>query len=131
MKFSAEVSSRVKDPINAGSFHPSERDVTTGMATSDECGDVVQVQLKWDSDGKVADARFKTYGCAAAIASSQRVCELSMGKAVDGVQTISSDPIAAFLDLPEVKAHGATVAVEALRFALGDIGSADATKARR
>ena len=118
MKFSAEVSSRVKDPINAGSFHPSERDVTTGMATSDECGDVVQLQLKVDAGGRITDARFKTYGCAAAIASSQRVCELSMGKFVDEVQAIFSDTIATFLDLPEVKAHGATVAVEALRLAL-------------
>ena len=118
MKFSAEVTSRVKDPSSAGSFPPDESGVSTGMATSDECGDVVQIQVKLDPDGKVADARFKTYGCAASIASSQRVCELSIGKTVEEVSAISSDSIAAYLDLPEVKAHGATVAVEALRQAL-------------
>lgn len=118
MKFSSEVATRVKDPSFAGSFNPSERGVTTGMATSDECGDVVQIQLKLDSDDRITAARFKTYGCAAAIASSQRVCELSIGKSIDEVLALSSDTITAFLGLPEAKAHGATVAVQALRLCL-------------
>ena len=118
MKFSDEVSSRVKEPAHAGSIPSGDAGVVTGMATSDDCGDVVQLQLKVEAGGRITDARFKTYGCAASIASSLRVCELSVGRSVDDALGISSDSIAAFLDLPEVKAHGATVAVEALRFAL-------------
>lgn len=118
MAYSQKVIDHYEHPRNVGSLEPSE-DVGTGMVGAPACGDVMKLQIKVQ-DGKIIDAKFKTYGCGSAIASSSLATEWLKGKTVEEALAIKNSDIAEELSLPPVKIHCSILAEDAIRAALKD-----------
>lgn len=107
-------------PQNVGSFGKDEEDVGTGLVGAPACGDVMKLQIKVDKDGKIVDAKFKTFGCASAIASSSLATEWVKGKTLAEAATVKNTQIAKELCLPPVKLHCSMLAEDAIKAALSD-----------
>jgi len=120
MTYSNKVLDHYENPRNAGSFAQGEEGVATGMVGAPACGDVMKLQIKVGKDGIIEDARFKTYGCGSAIASSSLVTEWVKGKTLDEALTIKNAQIAEELALPPVKIHCSVLAEDAIRAAVAD-----------
>jgi len=120
MTYSNKVLDHYDNPRNAGSFAQNEEGVATGMVGAPACGDVMKLQIKVGKDGIIEDARFKTYGCGSAIASSSLVTEWVKGKTLDEALTIKNVQIAEELALPPVKIHCSVLAEDAIRAAVAD-----------
>ncbi|KAG2436543.1 hypothetical protein HYH02_011480 [Chlamydomonas schloesseri] len=108
-------------PRNVGSFDKSDPDVGTGLVGAPACGDVMKLQIKVDEQGNIVDARFKTFGCGSAIASSSVATEWVKGKSLDEVLKIKNSDIAKHLSLPPVKLHCSMLAEDAIKAAVKDI----------
>jgi len=120
MAYSDKVLDHYENPRNVGSFSKDEPNVGTGIVGAPECGDVMKLQLKINDDGIVEDARFKTFGCGSAIASSSYVTELVKGKTVDEVLRIKNTHIVQELSLPPVKIHCSVLAEDGIKAAIAD-----------
>ena len=121
MAYSDQVIDHYENPRNVGSFDKSDADIGTGMVGAPACGDVMKLQIKVDdATGTITDARFKTYGCGSAIASSSLVTEWVKGKTLDEATTIKNTQIAEELALPPVKIHCSILAEDAIRAAIED-----------
>jgi len=121
MAYSEKVIDHYENPRNVGSFDKSDQTVGTGMVGAPACGDVMKLQIKVDpATGLIQDARFKTYGCGSAIASSSLVTEWVKGKTLDQALTIKNAHIAEELALPPVKIHCSILAEDAIKAAVGD-----------
>jgi nitrogen fixation NifU-like protein len=119
MAYSQQVIDHYENPRNVGSYAKDDPDVGTGIVGAPACGDVMRLQIKVQ-DGVIIDARFKTYGCGSAIASSSLVTEWVKGKTLEQAQTISNSEIAAELALPPVKIHCSILAEDAIKAAVED-----------
>jgi nitrogen fixation NifU-like protein len=121
MAYSDKLIDHYENPRNVGSFDKNDVDVGTGMVGAPACGDVMRLQIKVDeTTGIITDAKFKTYGCGSAIASSSLVTELLKGMSLDDAQNIKNDAIAAELALPPVKIHCSVLAEDAIKAAVAD-----------
>ena len=119
MPYSDEVIDHYNNPRNVGSFEKGEKDVGTGIVGAPECGDVMKLQLKIDN-GVIVDAKFKTFGCGSAIASSSLATEWVKGKTVDEAMEIKNTQIVEKLQLPPVKIHCSVLAEDAIKAAIED-----------
>jgi nitrogen fixation NifU-like protein len=119
MAYSDKVLDHYENPRNVGSFEKGDDDVGTGMVGAPACGDVMKLQIKV-VDGIIQDARFKTYGCGSAIASSSLVTEWVKGRTLDEAATIRNTEIAQELALPPVKIHCSILAEDAIKAAIAD-----------
>ena len=120
MAYSDKVLDHYENPRNVGSFEKGDEAVGTGMVGGPAWGDVMKLQIKVGADGRIEDARFKTYGCGSAIASSSLVTEWVKGKTLDEAATIRNTQIAAELSLPPVKIHCSILAEDAIKAAVED-----------
>ncbi|MCG6953392.1 MAG: Fe-S cluster assembly scaffold IscU [Betaproteobacteria bacterium] len=120
MAYSNKVIDHYENPRNVGSFDKADDSVGTGMVGAPACGDVMKLQIKVGADGLIEDARFKTYGCGSAIASSSLVTEWVKGKTLDEAGTIKNTQIAEELALPPVKIHCSILAEDAIKAAIAD-----------
>lgn len=120
MAYSNAVLDHYENPRNVGSFDKDDPEVGTGMVGAPACGDVMKLQIKVDEYGIISDARFKTYGCGSAIASSSLVTEWIKGKTLEEAGTIRNTEIAAELALPPVKIHCSILAEDAIKAAIED-----------
>ncbi len=121
MAYSEKVVDHYENPRNVGSFAKDDEDVGTGMVGAPACGDVMKLQIKVNpSTGVIEDARFKTYGCGSAIASSSLVTEWVKGKSLDEALQIKNTQIAEELALPPVKIHCSILAEDAIKAAVAD-----------
>jgi len=120
MAYSDKVIDHYENPRNVGSFEKGDASVGTGMVGAPACGDVMKLQIKVGADGRIEDARFKTYGCGSAIASSSLVTEWVKGKTLDEAATIKNTQIAEELSLPPVKIHCSILAEDAIKAAVED-----------
>lgn len=121
MAYSDKVIDHYENPRNVGSFGKDDEDVGTGMVGAPACGDVMKLQIKVDNEtGIIQDARFKTYGCGSAIASSSLVTEWVKGKTLDEAASIKNTAIAEELALPPVKIHCSILAEDAIKAAVED-----------
>ena len=121
MAYSAQVIDHYENPRNVGSFSKDEDDVGTGMVGAPACGDVMKLQIKVDKlTGLITDAKFKTYGCGSAIASSSLVTEWVKGKTLDEAAELRNSQIAEELALPPVKIHCSILAEDAIKAAVND-----------
>ncbi len=120
MAYSEKVIDHYENPRNVGSFAKDDANVGTGMVGAPACGDVMKLQIKVSKDGIITDARFKTYGCGSAIASSSLVTEWVKGKTLDEASTIKNTAIAEELALPPVKIHCSILAEDAIKAAITD-----------
>jgi nitrogen fixation NifU-like protein len=119
MAYSKQVIDHYENPRNVGSFSKDDNDVGTGMVGAPACGDVMKLQIKVE-DGIITDAKFKTYGCGSAIASSSLVTEWVKGKTLDEAASIKNSAIAEELALPPVKIHCSILAEDAIKAAVND-----------
>ena len=119
MAYSDKVIDHYEHPRNVGSFSKDEEDIGTGMVGAPACGDVMKLQIKVQ-DGIITDARFKTYGCGSAIASSSLVTEWVKGRTLDEAESIKNSEIATELALPPVKIHCSILAEDAIKAAVND-----------
>lgn len=119
MAYSNQVIDHYENPRNVGSFSKDDSDVGTGMVGAPACGDVMKLQIKV-KDGIIQDAKFKTYGCGSAIASSSLVTEWVKGKTLDAAMEIKNSQIAEELALPPVKIHCSILAEDAIKAAIND-----------
>ena len=120
MAYSDKVLDHYENPRNVGSFDKNDPDVGTGMVGAPACGDVMKLQIKVNDDGIITDAKFKTYGCGSAIASSSLVTEMLKGRSLDQAQEIKNSEIAEELALPPVKIHCSVLAEDAIKSAIED-----------
>jgi nitrogen fixation protein NifU and related proteins len=120
MAYSTKVIDHYENPRNVGSFDKAEDSVGTGMVGAPACGDVMKLQIKVNESGVIEDARFKTYGCGSAIASSSLVTEWVKGKTLDQALAIKNINIAEELALPPVKIHCSILAEDAIKAAVQD-----------
>ena len=121
MAYSDKVVDHYENPRNVGSFDKSDTDIGTGMVGAPACGDVMKLQIKVDNDtGIITDAKFKTYGCGSAIASSSLITEWVKGKTLDQAGSIKNSEIAEELALPPVKIHCSILAEDAIKAAVND-----------
>ena len=120
MAYSDKVIDHYENPRNVGSFRKDEEGVATGMVGAPACGDVMKLQIKVNKAGIIEDAKFKTYGCGSAIASSSLVTEWVKGKTVDEASGIKNTQIAQELALPPVKIHCSILAEDAIKAAIAD-----------
>ena len=120
MAYSDKVIDHYENPRNVGSFDKGDDAVGTGMVGAPACGDVMKLQIKVGADGRIEDARFKTYGCGSAIASSSLVTEWVKGKTLDQATEIKNTHIAQELSLPPVKIHCSILAEDAIKAAVAD-----------
>jgi nitrogen fixation NifU-like protein len=123
MSYSEKVLDHYENPRNVGSFAREVNRVGTGMVGAPACGDVMKLQIQVDELGIITDARFKTYGCGSAIASSSLVTEWVKGKTLDQAGTIRNTQIAEELALPPVKIHCSILAEDAIKAAIADFKS--------
>jgi nitrogen fixation NifU-like protein len=120
MAYSDKVIDHYENPRNVGSFEKDDPTVGTGMVGAPACGDVMKLQIKVDEDGVITDARFKTYGCGSAIASSSLVTEWVKGMHIDDAVNLKNSQIAEELALPPVKIHCSILAEDAIKAAVND-----------
>jgi nitrogen fixation protein NifU and related proteins len=123
MAYSDKVLDHYENPRNVGSMDKSDPNVGTGMVGAPACGDVMKLQIKVNESGVIEDAKFKTYGCGSAIASSSLVTEWLKGKTLDQAQEIKNSAIAEELALPPVKIHCSVLAEDAIKSAIADLKS--------
>lgn len=128
MAYSEKVLDHYENPRNVGSFDKSDNNVGTGMVGAPACGDVMKLQIKVGNDGIIEDAKFKTYGCGSAIASSSLVTEWLKGKSLDEAMTIKNSDIADELALPPVKIHCSVLAEDAIKAAIADLKQKQSTE---
>jgi nitrogen fixation protein NifU and related proteins len=128
MAYSDKVLDHYENPRNVGSFAKDEQGVGTGMVGAPACGDVMKLQIKVGADGTIQDAKFKTYGCGSAIASSSLVTEWVKGKTLDQAMSIKNTQIAQELALPPVKIHCSILAEDAIKAAVADYRKKHATE---
>jgi nitrogen fixation NifU-like protein len=121
MAYSDKVLDHYENPRNVGSLDKEDPNVGTGMVGAPACGDVMKLQIKVGSDGLITDAKFKTYGCGSAIASSSLVTEWVKGKTLDEAASIRNTAIAEELALPPVKIHCSILAEDAIKAAVADL----------
>lgn len=120
MAYNNKVIDHYENPRNVGSFDKSDTSVGTGLVGAPACGDVMKLQIKVNEAGIIEDAKFKTFGCGAAIASSSLVTEWVRGKSIDEAQRIKNTEIAQHLALPPVKIHCSILAEDAIKAAIDD-----------
>ena len=120
MSYSTKVLDHYENPRNVGSFDKSDESVGTGMVGAPACGDVMRLQIKVNEQGVIEDAKFKTYGCGSAIASSSLATEWMKGKTLDEAETIKNTQLAEELALPPVKIHCSVLAEDAIKAAVRD-----------
>jgi len=120
MSYGDKVLDHYENPRNVGSFDKDEENVGTGMVGAPACGDVMKLQIKVNEQGVIEDARFKTYGCGSAIASSSLLTEWVKGKTLDEARQIKNTDIAEELALPPVKVHCSVLAEDAIKAAIED-----------
>ena len=130
MAYSEKVIDHYENPRNVGSFDNNDENVGSGMVGAPACGDVMKLQIKVNDEGIIEDARFKTYGCGSAIASSSLVTEWVKGKSLDEAQAIKNTDIAEELELPPVKIHCSILAEDAIKAAIADYKSKRGSKIR-
>ena len=123
MAYGEKVIDHYENPRNVGAMDKDSLDVGTGMVGAPACGDVMKLQIKVGADGIIEDAKFKTYGCGSAIASSSLLTEWVKGKSLDEVQAIKNTDIAEELELPPVKVHCSVLAEDAIKAAIADFQS--------
>ncbi|CAA0082863.1 Iron-sulfur cluster assembly scaffold protein IscU [BD1-7 clade bacterium] len=121
MAYSDKVMDHYENPRNVGSMDSGDKHVGTGMVGAPACGDVMRLQIKVNDDGVIEDAKFKTYGCGSAIASSSLLTEWVKGKTLDEAQEIKNTEIAEELALPPVKVHCSVLAEDAIKAAISDL----------
>ena len=120
MAYSDKVIDHYENPRNVGSFDKDDESVGTGMVGAPACGDVMKLQIKVNEQGVIEDAKFKTYGCGSAIASSSLITEWVKGKSLDEALAIKNSAIAEELELPPVKVHCSILAEDAIKAAVSD-----------
>jgi nitrogen fixation NifU-like protein len=120
MAYSEKVLDHYENPRNVGKFNNNDDSVGTGMVGAPACGDVMRLQIKVSDQGIIEDARFKTYGCGSAIASSSLLTEWVKGRTLDQAQQIKNEDIADELALPPVKVHCSVLAEDAIKAAIQD-----------
>jgi len=120
MSYSAAVIDHYENPRNVGSFDKNDLDIGTGMVGAPACGDVMKLQIKVNDEGIITDAKFKTYGCGSAIASSSLATEWLKGRNLDQAYEIKNSQIAEELALPPVKIHCSILAEDAIKAAIED-----------
>jgi nitrogen fixation NifU-like protein len=120
MPYSEKVLDHYNNPRNVGSFDKSDTTVGTGIVGAPECGDVMKLQLKINADGVIEDAKFKTFGCGSAIASSSLATELVKGKTLEEALKLQNTDIVEELALPPVKIHCSVLAEDAIKAAIAD-----------
>ncbi len=120
MAYSEKVIDHYENPRNVGSFEKDDPNVGSGMVGAPACGDVMKLQIKVNADGIIEDAKFKTYGCGSAIASSSLITEWVKGKSLDEAAAIKNAEIAEELELPPVKVHCSILAEDAIKAAVDD-----------
>jgi len=120
MAYSEKVLDHYENPRNVGSFDKEDKQVGTGMVGAPACGDVMRLQIKVGDNGVIEDAKFKTYGCGSAIASSSLLTEWVKGKSLDEARQIKNTDIAEELALPPVKIHCSVLAEDAIKAAIAD-----------
>jgi nitrogen fixation NifU-like protein len=120
MAYSEKVIDHYENPRNVGSFDKEDPSVGSGMVGAPACGDVMKLQIKVTPEGIIEDAKFKTYGCGSAIASSSLVTEWVKGKSIDEAAAIKNAEIAEELELPPVKVHCSILAEDAIKAAVAD-----------
>ncbi len=124
MAYSEKLIDHYENPRNVGSMEKADDDVGTGLVGAPACGDVMKLQIKVDAaTGTISDAKFKTFGCGSAIASSSLVTEWVKGKSIDEAMTIKNTQIAEHLSLPPVKIHCSVLAEDAIKAAIADYKS--------
>ncbi len=123
MAYSKEILDHYENPRNVGSFPADEKNVGTGLVGAPACGDVMKLQLKVNDEGVIEDAKFKTFGCGSAIASSSLVTEWVKGKTLDEASAIQNTEIASYLSLPPVKLHCSMLAEDAIKSAIANYKS--------
>ena len=123
MSYSEKVIDHYENPRNVGQMDESDKKVGTGMVGAPACGDVMRLQIEVGDDGVISDAKFKTYGCGSAIASSSLLTEWVKGKTLDEAAEIKNTDIAEELALPPVKVHCSVLAEDAIRAAIEDYSS--------
>ena len=121
MAYSKQVMDHYDNPRNVGKMNADDSDVGTGMVGAPACGDVMQLQIKVSDDGVIEDAKFKTYGCGSAIASSSLLTEWVKGRTLDEAAAIKNTELAEELALPPVKIHCSVLAEDAIKAAVKDI----------
>jgi nitrogen fixation NifU-like protein len=120
MAYSEKVLDHYENPRNVGTFDKGDKQIGTGMVGAPACGDVMRLQIKVSDQGIIEDARFKTYGCGSAIASSSLLTEWVKGKSLDEARAIKNTDIAEELALPPVKIHCSVLAEDAIKAAIED-----------
>ncbi len=130
MAYSEKVIEHYENPRNVGTLDKNDEAVGTGLVGAPACGDVMRLQIKVGDDGVIQDAKFKTFGCGSAIASSSLATEWLKGKTVDEAETIKNSMIAEELHLPPVKIHCSVLAEDAIKSAIADFRSKQAARAK-
>ena len=120
MAYSEKVIEHYENPRNVGSFDAADPEVGTGLVGAPACGDVMRLQIRVDAEGVIQDAKFKTFGCGSAIASSSLATEWLKGKSIEEASTIHNSMIAEELSLPPVKIHCSVLAEDAIKSAIDD-----------
>lgn len=120
MAYSEQVLDHYNSPRNVGSFDKNDENVGTGLVGAPACGDVMKLQIKVSPEGVIEDARFKTFGCGSAIASSSYITEMVKGKTLESAMAIKNTEIAQHLSLPPVKIHCSVLAEDAIKAAVHD-----------
>ena len=128
MAYSEKVIQHYEKPLNVGKLDDKDDSVGTGLVGAPACGDVMRLQIKVSDDGVIEDAKFKTFGCGSAIASSSLATEWLKGKTVDEAATIKNSMIAEELNLPPVKIHCSVLAEDAIKSAVADFRAKQAAK---
>ena len=123
MAYSDKVIDHYENPRNVGSFDPKKDNIGTGMVGAPACGDVMRLQIQVNDEGIIEDARFKTYGCGSAIASSSLLTEWVKGRHLDDAEKIRNTDLAEELALPPVKIHCSVLAEDAIKTAIKDVRS--------
>ena len=129
MAYSDKVIDHLENPRNVGSMDRNDPDVGTGMVGAPACGDVMKLQLKINDSGIIEDAKFKTFGCGSAIASSSLITTMVKGQSIDQALAISNAEIAKELSLPPVKIHCSVLAEDAIKAAIKDFQAKQQAKA--
>jgi len=128
MAYSEKLIDHYENPRNIGSLDKNSEDVGTGLVGAPACGDVMKLQIRVSAEGLIEDAKFKTFGCGSAIASSSLVTEWVKGKTIDEAETIKNTDIAKHLALPPVKIHCSVLAEDAIKAAIADYRAKTAKK---
>jgi nitrogen fixation NifU-like protein len=128
MAYSDKVVQHFENPLNIGSFDKNDPTIGTGLVGAPECGDVMKLQIKVDDNDKIVDAKFKTFGCGSAIASSSLATEWVKGKSIDEAYALNNTVIVEELSLPPVKIHCSVLAEDAIKGAIADYKSKQEAK---